>query len=42
MKHAIHYDADGRIIMRESIGAFPDMTPEPTPEPEEVVEGEAE
>lgn len=28
--------ADGRQIMRESIGAFPDMTPEPTPEPEEV------
>ena len=28
--------ADGRQIMRESIGAFPDMTP--TPEPEEVVE----
>ena len=32
--------ADGRQIMRESIGAFPDMTPqpEPTPEPEEVTE----
>jgi len=32
--------ADGRTIMRECIGAFPDMTPvpEPTPEPEEVVE----
>lgn len=30
--------ADGRTIMRESIGAFPDMTPEPTPEPEEVTE----
>lgn len=30
--------ADGRQIMRESIGAFPDMTPEPTPEPEEVSE----
>ena len=32
--------ADGRQIMRESIGAFPDMTPvpEPTPEPEEVEE----
>lgn len=30
--------ADGRQIMRESIGAFPDMTPEPTPEPEEAVE----
>ena len=28
--------ADGRQIMRESIGAFPDMTP--TPEPEEVSE----
>ena len=30
--------ADGRTIMRECIGAFPDMTPAPTPEPEEVVE----
>lgn len=32
--------ADGRTIMRECIGAFPDVTPEPepTPEPEEVVE----
>lgn len=30
--------ADGRQIMRECIGAFPDMTPEPTPEPEEVSE----
>lgn len=30
--------ADGRQIMRESIGAFPDMTPESTSEPEEVVE----
>ena len=29
--------ADGRTIMRECIGAFPDMTPEPT-EPEEVSE----
>ena len=28
--------ADGRQIMRESIGAFPDMTP--VPEPEEVSE----
>ena len=31
--------ADGRQIMRESRGAFPDMTPptpEPEPEPEEV------
>jgi len=27
--------ADGRQIMRESRGAFPDMTPEPEPEPEE-------
>lgn len=26
--------ADGRQIMRESRGAFPDMTPAPTPEPE--------
>jgi len=32
--------ADGRQIMRECIGQFPDMTPtpEPTPEPEEVSE----
>lgn len=30
--------ADGRTIMRECIGAFPDMTPEPTSEPEEVSE----
>lgn len=32
--------ADGRQVMRECIGAFPDMTPtpEPTPEPEEVSE----
>lgn len=29
--------ADGRQIMRESIGGFPDTTPEPT-EPEEVSE----
>ena len=29
--------ADGRTIMRECIGAFPDMTPEPI-EPEEVSE----
>lgn len=29
--------ADGRQIMRESRGAFPDMTP-PEPEPEEPVE----
>ena len=26
--------ADGRQIMRESFGAFPDMTPAPEPEPE--------
>lgn len=26
--------ADGRQIMRESVGAFPDMTPAPEPEPE--------
>ena len=38
--------ADGRQIMRESRGAFPDMTPapepkpEPTPEPEVVTEPE--
>lgn len=31
--------ADGREIMRESRGAFPDMTPQPEPEPEEP-EGE--
>lgn len=30
--------ADGRQIMRECIGAFPDMTPEPEPAPEEVSE----
>ena len=33
--------ADGRTIMRESIGTFPDMTPpapEPEPEPEEPQE----
>ena len=31
--------ADGRQIMHESIGAFPDMTPVPEPtEPEEVTE----
>ena len=30
--------ADGRQIMRESRGAFPDMTPEPEPEPEEAPE----
>ena len=32
--------ANGRTIMSESIGAFPDMTP--TPEPEVVEEPEAE
>jgi len=33
--------ADGRTILRESIGAFPDMTPEPpVEEPEEPVEQE--
>lgn len=34
--------ADGRQIMRESRGAFPDMTPAPAPEPipEEGGEGE--
>lgn len=26
--------ADGRTIIRESIGAFPNMTPRPEPEPE--------
>ena len=31
--------ADGRTILRESIGAFPDMTPEPEPVPDE---GDAE
>ena len=31
--------ADGRTIMRECIGAFPDLTPQPEPtEPEEVSE----
>ena len=28
--------ADGRTIIRDSIGAFPDMTPQPEPEPEEA------
>lgn len=34
--------ADGRQIMHESYGAFPDMTPapEPTPEPEPEEQGE--
>ena len=30
--------ADGRQIMRESRGAFPDMTPAPQPEPEAEAE----
>lgn len=30
--------ADGRQIMRESRGAFPDMTPAPEPQPEPEVE----
>lgn len=30
--------ADGRQIMRESRGAFPNMTPAPEPEPEPVTE----
>lgn len=34
--------ANGRTIMSESIGAFPDMTPAPELEPEEVEEPEAE
>lgn len=36
--------ADGRQVMRECIGAFPDMTPVPEPqtEPEEVAEEQAE
>lgn len=38
--------ADGRQIMRDSIGAFPvvtsEPTPEPEPEPEEPVESEGE
>lgn len=33
--------ADGRQIMRESRGAFPDMTPAPEPEPEEAAGEEA-
>lgn len=32
--------ADGRQIMRESRGAFPDMTPQPVPEPEPETEAE--
>ena len=30
--------AEGRVMMAESIGAFPDMTPEPEPEPEQAEE----
>ena len=30
--------ADGRQILRDSIGAMPDMTPEPEPEPEQEQE----
>ena len=30
--------ADGRQIMRESFGGFPDMTPAPEPEPDETQE----
>jgi len=32
--------ADGRQIMRESRGAFPDMTPAPAPQPEPEAEAE--
>ena len=32
--------AQGRTVLQESIGAFPDMTPAPEPEPE--LEGEGE
>ena len=32
--------ADGRTVLRESIGAFPDMTPEPEPETEPEAEAE--
>ena len=34
--------ADGRTIMRECIGAFPDMTPVPEPTEPEEVETESE
>ena len=34
--------ADGRQMMRESIGAFPEVQPEPEPEPEEPEEEPAE
>ena len=30
--------AQGRTVMQDSIGAFPDMTPEPEPDPGEVAE----
>lgn len=30
--------ANGQQILKESIGSFPDITPAPAPEPEEVVE----
>jgi len=33
---------DGRQIMRDSWGGFPDMTPVPTPEPEPETEDEPE
>ena len=32
--------AQGRTVLQESIGAFPDMTPVPEPEEVEVTEGE--
>lgn len=32
--------AQGRTVMAECIGAFPDMTPAPEPEPEEPEQGE--
>lgn len=32
--------ADGRQIMRESVGALPDMTPAPEPEPEPETQDE--
>lgn len=34
--------ADGRQFMRESVGAFPDMTPEPEPQPEPEPEEQGE
>ena len=30
--------ANGRTVMQESVGEFPDMTPEPEPEPNEPIE----